>query len=100
MTTTFQTLLREHLAAPYPRGVDVPDLDLEMLDADVAGLATSYRDSRHLTVEQSKILRSCAEELHRIEADIPAKGRDYFRRLAALADALIEEAPIHGSSVI
>ncbi len=99
MATAFESLLREHLAAPYPHGVEVSDADLEMLDADVAGLATSYRDRRHLTVEQSEILRGCAQELHRIDASLPGGSRDYFRRLAALADALIAEAPVHGSSV-
>ena len=100
MASDLERLLREHLAAPYPNGVKVPDADLEMLEADVASLAGSYRDRGHLTVEQSEILRSCAQELRRIEANLPQSSQHYFRRLIALADALIVEAPVHGSSVL
>jgi len=92
-------LLTDHLAAAYPRGVEVPNSDLEMLDADVAGLATTYRDRGFLTAEQSEILRACAGELRRIGPNLSGGARDYFVRLAELADRVLEEAPVHGSSV-
>ncbi len=91
--------LERHLNAPFPPGaheLHLADVDLELLDADVVGLAQSYLKAGQLVPEQREILEGCVADLRRIIAALPEDMRDYFARLHALAVVVLSERPIRG----
>jgi hypothetical protein len=91
--------LESHLNAPFPPGaheLQLADVDLEMLDADVVGLAESYLKAGRLAPEQRDILEGCVADLRRVFAELPDEMRDYFARLHALGVAVLTERPIRG----
>jgi hypothetical protein len=91
--------LESHLNAPFPPGaheLHLGDVDLELLDANVVGLAQSYLKGGRLVPEQREILEGCVGDLRRIVAALPEDMRDYFARLHALAVAVLSERSIRG----
>ena len=91
--------LESHLNAPFPRGahdLQLGDVDLELLDADVVGLAQSYLRSGRLAPDQREILEAVVANLRAVIAELPEEMRDYFARLHALAVAVLSERPIRG----
>jgi hypothetical protein len=91
--------LESHLNAPFPPGahdLHLPDVELEMLDADVVGLAQSYLRAGRLAPEHRKILAGCIGDLRRIIAALPEEMRDYFARLHALAVVVLNERTVRG----
>jgi hypothetical protein len=91
--------LESHLSVPFPAGaheLHFPDVDLEMLDADVVGIAQSYLKVGRLTPEQREMLASCIADIRRIIAELPGEIRDYFARLHALGVAVLNERAVRG----
>jgi hypothetical protein len=91
--------LENHMNAPFPPGaheLDIPGVELELLDADVVGLAQSYLRQARLTAEQQGILNTSVEELRRVLPELPQEMRDYFARLHALAMSVLNELPVRG----
>jgi hypothetical protein len=91
--------LESHLNAPFPPGaqeLQLPGVDLEMLDADVVGLAQSYLQAGRLAPEQREILAGRIADLRRIVGVLPEEMRDYFARLHALAVVVLDARPIRG----
>ena len=91
--------LETHLNARFPPGaheLHLGDVDLELLDANVVGLAQSYLKAGRLVPEQREILEGCVADLRRIVAALPDDMRDYFARLHALAVAVLSERSIRG----
>jgi hypothetical protein len=91
--------LESHLKAPFPPGAHdfhFGDVDVEVLDAEVVGLAQSYLKAGRLAPEQREILEGCVADLRRIVAALPDDTRDYFARLHALAVAVLSERSIRG----
>jgi hypothetical protein len=91
--------LESHLSAPFPPGaheLPLPGVDLEMLDADVVGLAQSYLRAGRLAPEKREILAGCIADLRRTIAALPEEMRDYFARLHALAVVVLNERAVRG----
>ncbi|MGH8727894.1 MAG: hypothetical protein ACREV9_07015 [Burkholderiales bacterium] len=93
--------LQNHLNAPFPPGareLQIPDADLELLNAQVLRVAQSYVERRTLAPEQRNLLEGCVAQLQRIFPELPDELRDYFARLHALGVAVLNELPVHGPS--
>jgi hypothetical protein len=91
--------LESHLNAPFPPGardLQGTDLDLDLLDANVVGLAESYLKAGQLTPEQRDILEAGVADLRGVASRLPEGMQDYFGRLHALAVAVLKELPVRG----
>ena len=85
-----EQLLQQHFALPYPGHDLLPDSDLELLDADVVGLATSYLDEGSLKEHESGMLRRCLVELEAIVPRLQGDAQVYFKGLRAIAAAVLQ----------
>jgi hypothetical protein len=93
--------LQNHLNAPFPPEaceLQIPDADLELLNAEVLRVAQSYVELRTLAPEERKLLEDCVAALRRVFPELPDELRDYFARLHALGVAVLNELPVHGPS--
>jgi hypothetical protein len=91
--------LENHLNTPFPpgaHGLDLPNVDLELLDADVVGIAQAYLKEGRLSREQRDILAACIGDIRRIIAQLPGDTHEYFARLHALAVAVLDERAVRG----
>jgi hypothetical protein len=91
-------LLAAHYGRPYPAGYrdQIANADLEMLDADVVGLASQYLEHGALTAHQLPIMRGCLEDAERVLPLLEGEAREYFtgvRDLAAAVMRRIDRAP-------
>jgi hypothetical protein len=94
--------LHNHRNAPFPPGareLQIPDVDLELLNAEVLSVAQSYVErGTTLSPEERSLLEACVAKLRRVFPELPDEVRDYFARLHALAVAVLNELPVHGPS--
>ena len=86
-------LLETHYKRPYPSAGHTPiaNVDLEMLDADVAGLAAQYLDHRALTEHQLPIMRGCLEDAEQVVPLLQGEARFYFEGVRDLAAAVLAD---------
>jgi hypothetical protein len=84
-------LLEAHYSRPYPPGGHTPvaNVDLEMLDADVAALASHYLDHHALTEHQLPIMHGCLDEAGRVLPLLEGEAQAYFAAVRDLAAAVI-----------
>ena len=88
-------LWQAHLERPFPprmRGEEIDGVDMVMVDADVAGCASTWlSSSTNLDSARIGILRACRDDLRRV---VPAMSnpteRDYYVGLQALANAVLD----------
>ena len=87
-------LLQAHYQLPYPDGfrIQLANVDLEMLDAEVAGLASSFVEQGRLTAHQLPILRGCLAEAERILPLLDGPAREYFFGLRDLAAEVLKQS--------
>ena len=83
-------LLKQHFARPYPEHDLLPDADLELLDADVVGLATSYLDAGRLNEHQVSMLRRCFVEAGAVAPKLQGDARTYFDGVRSIAAAVLQ----------
>jgi hypothetical protein len=98
MTLSIGELLNAHYTRPYPPHAHIPtgNADLEMLDADVVGLASVYLEQGSLSEHSLPIMRACLLEAQRVLPLLVGETRTYFegvRDLAAAVLAAIDRAP-------
>lgn len=89
-------LLAAHDVASYPLpgGDEVEGAALVLLDADIAGLATSYlAHEGTLPAEQWRVLRECAAVARVVVPSLTGEAWVYFARLYALTQAMLRSAP-------
>ncbi|MFD8546906.1 hypothetical protein [Streptomyces sp. NPDC059649] len=91
-------LWQEHLEAEFPaglRGVDLDGIDLVMLDADIAGCVTTWRNNGgSLDAKRLRTLRDCITELDQVlPLLIDAEELRYYKRLHRLATATSQIDP-------
>jgi len=88
-----RSLLEAHYQRQYPRGAHAPvaSVDLQMLDADVAALASHYVDHRHLTEHQLPIMRGCLEDAERVVPLLQGEAQVYFAGVRDLAAAVLAD---------
>ena len=93
---TLHELFDEHLGDSYPegcRGVSVAGIDLITLDADIAGAVQAFLNGGALNEDRRVVLVGCAREAEQVAALVPSHARQYFTRLAQLAQATLDAAP-------
>ena len=92
-TPMIRDLLEAHYRRPYPAGGHTPvgNVDLEMLDADVAALASHYLDHHTLTEHQLPIMRGCLGEAERVLPLLEGEAGAYFAGVRDLAAAVIAD---------
>ncbi|MEV6056995.1 hypothetical protein [Streptomyces sp. NPDC052107] len=83
-------LWQEHLDAKFPaglRGAELDGIDLVMLDADIAGCVTTWRNNGgFLDVERLRILRDCITEFDKVlPLLVDTEELRYYKRLHQLA---------------
>ncbi|MFF3359558.1 hypothetical protein ACFYWN_44955 [Streptomyces sp. NPDC002917] len=83
-------LWQEHLDAEFPaglRGAELEGIDMVMLDADIAGCVTTWRNNDgSLGRESLRILRHCITELDKVlPLLMEAEEFRYYERLHQLA---------------
>jgi hypothetical protein len=87
--------LYEALAAgPYPPGCageEIDGVELVMLDADIAGVASHYlRNSRPITDDHRAMLIDLIADVDRVWARLPHDAaREFYRRARVLAEYLV-----------
>ncbi len=91
-------LLAAHYGRPYPSAyrTQIADADIELLDADVVGLASQYLEHGSLTQHQVAMMRGCLEDVERVLPQLSGEAREYFRGVRDLAAgvlARIDAAP-------
>ena len=85
-------LLDAHLASSFPagkRGDAVSGIDLVLLDADVAGLASSYLAHGALSESQRLILEGCLNDADRVVSGLSGEAGVYFARVRELAASVL-----------
>lgn len=95
---TIDDLLTTHAQAAYPPGLtDADEVDgvaLVLLDADIVGLATAFRDGGgRLRPDQWHVLRECVADTRTVLPHLAGEAWVYFARLHALARAVLRAAP-------
>jgi hypothetical protein len=92
--------LENHRSAPFPsraRTLEIPNANLELLNAEVLKVAQSYVErGTKLLPEERSVLEGCVAKLSRIFPELPDEVREYFARLHALAVAVLNELPMTG----
>ena len=83
-------LWQEHLSAAFPgtlRGAELAGVDMVMLDADVAGCVSTWRNNRGtLDSERRRILHDCITDLDKVLPLLTSKeDLRYYQRLRQLA---------------
>jgi hypothetical protein len=89
-----ERLWAQHLARPFPpdlRGVAVGDVEVVLLDADIAGFASSWLSSGRLDRDRQRVLAQCMDEARRL-ATLLTDSTDaaYFAGLQGLARAVLD----------
>lgn len=95
-----ETLWAQHLGRPFPpdlRGVAVGDVELVLLDADIAGFVSSWLSSGRLDGDRQRVLAQCMDEARRL-ATLLTDSTDaaYFAGLQSLARALLDADKVLG----
>jgi hypothetical protein len=84
--------LSDATRGPWPkdRPVEIDDVDLDLLDDDIHGVASSYEwNQDRLTAEHQEVLISCLAELDRVWPKIPQHARAFFTAQRELANYLL-----------
>jgi hypothetical protein len=89
-------LWRRHRHAGFParlRGEEVAGVDLEALDADVAGCVEQWREARQtLDDERRQALTAAVERLDTVLPLLPSRGESlYFSRLRQVATVVLAD---------
>ncbi|QWC86615.1 hypothetical protein KLP28_08080 [Nocardioidaceae bacterium] len=89
-----ERLWAQHLARPFPpdlRGVAVGDVEVVLLDADIAGFVSSWLGSGRLDRNRQRVLAQCMDEARRL-ATLLTDSTDaaYFAGLQGLARAVLD----------
>lgn len=89
-----ERLWAQHLARPFPpdlRGVAVGDVEVVLLDADIAGFISSWLGSGRLDRNRQRVLAQCMDEARRL-ATLLTDSTDaaYFAGLQGLARAVLD----------
>jgi hypothetical protein len=91
----FDVLWREHMRADFParlRGEEIDGVDAVLLDADVAGCATTWRSSgAPLDEGRLGVLRRCLRDLDAVLSHLSGDEAAYYSRLRSIAE-LVEAA--------
>lgn len=92
--TEVERLWAQHLARSFPpdlRGVAVGDVEVVLLDADIAGLVSSWLSSGRLDRDRQLVLAQCMDEARRL-ATLVTDSTDaaYFAGLQGLARAVLD----------
>jgi hypothetical protein len=87
--------LVEAHAGPFPSGLageEINGVDLVLLDAAISGIASHYsRNSRPVTAEHRAQLHALLDDWDDVWPDLQTdEARDYFGRLRAVAEYLIQ----------
>ena len=97
--TEIERLWAEHLAKEFPpvRGDEVQVIDLILLDADIAGYVTTFLDhGGRLAPARRASLEGLVRHARTVAQSLSGPGRDYFARLATVAD-LVVRTPNRGT---
>ena len=98
--TEIERLWTEHLAVDFPpvHGDEVEGIDLILLDADIAGYITTFLDhGGRLAPARRASLETLARHARTAAQSLAGPARDYFTRLANVAD-LVVRTPNPGAS--
>ncbi|BDM74171.1 hypothetical protein HEK616_76580 (plasmid) [Streptomyces nigrescens] len=93
MNPSVARLWQEHVAADFPvrlRGVELAGIDMVLLDADIAGCVSAWRNGDgSLDAERHRILRRCIADLNTILPLLTDEDdHRYYARLHRLAALL------------
>ncbi len=81
------------MARTVDRGTEYGGVDVVVLDADAAGLASAVvQGSRPPTGEQLPLLRAVESDLRRVIESVPESAKPYFEHLLRLVRAVIGRA--------
>jgi len=87
-------LLDAHYLRPYPENCRGPvaNIDLDMLDADVVGLASQYVEHGALSEHQLPIMQDCLDDANRVLPFLAGDAHVYFAGVRDIAAAVLGEA--------
>lgn len=86
-----QTLWKKFSATPFPRSAHESDLQLESLDAEIAGCVSSFLQTHTLEREKKEILEKAVKRLQENFENIPIDSQDYFRQLEEIGEQVLGE---------
>jgi len=90
-----RTLWNNHVDTPFPprlRGEEIQDIDLVLLDSEVAGCVASYLSSSWKKNDTRKqVLEACQRELHEVLEVLEEEEHDYYNNLLKLTTAILED---------
>ena len=90
----FETLWREHCAAPFPEGLageDVAGICLASLDTFTAGCIDAFlAHGGKLDSLRTAVLGLCYRDLSVVVSELEGEGQRYFTRLEKLARTVLE----------
>ncbi len=92
--TLITELWEEHLATPFPKGLqakDINGIDFVVLDADIAGCVDTFIESGNLNLFQTAMLGLCYRNASFISLILNEEGAAYFWRLERLAELVLKE---------
>ena len=90
-------LWKEHLATPFPKGMqdeDVEGIDLVMLDADIAGCVDSFIGRGNLNLFQAAVLGLSYRNVSTVMPILNETGAGYFGRLERLAELVLKAVAV------
>ena len=96
---TVRDLFSAHSAARYPStlagSAEVDGVALLLLDADIAGFATTFLgNGGKLRPDQWRMLRGAAEDARTVVPKLRGEEWVYFARLYALSQAMLRAEPV------
>jgi len=91
-------LYSEHTKTMFPnnlKGIEVLNIDLVLLDANIAGCVSSYlQNGGHLDSQRVEILKRLCVDVNSVLKEIPSGEREYFVKLKRLGDLVIRDVKI------
>lgn len=86
-----QTLWKNFSTMPFPLSAHESDLQLEALDAQIAGCVSSFLQANTLEAEKKEILHQAIERLQEDFERIPEGAQQYFKQLEEMGRQVLLE---------
>lgn len=93
-TTVVSKLWRRHCKAAFPdrlRSVEIADIDMVMLDADVAGCICTWLDhGGSIDGRRRDVLAACERQLARVVPELSGYEAEYYERLLDMTVLILD----------
>lgn len=92
--SNIKSLWDEFSSQPFPddiAGKEIEGVCLTTVDSFTVGCVSTFIQDKRLDSERVRILKDCLEDLEKVISELKDSNRNYFMKLQALGNAVLEE---------